>query len=107
MMIAKATYRIAMFHVGSKNIYLQGLNEEYGGASFTFGCSWSMYWDGCKYGKSSPARDVNKFRLSKDADAKEESAIAEACHRLADDISPIYKQLAPESYRNMTGTVCL
>ena len=83
--------------------FLQGLNEEYGGASFTFGCSWSMYFDGCKYGKGGLSRDINKFRLAKEADAKEESVVAEAVHRLADDISPMYKKFAPESYRNMTG----
>jgi len=29
--------------------------------------------------------------------------VAEAVHRLADDISPMYKKFAPESYRNMTA----
>ena len=87
----------------SNLLFLQGLNEEYGGASFTFGCSWSMYFDGCKYGKGGLSRDINKFRLAKEADAKEESVVAEAVHRLADDISPMYKKYAPESYRNMTG----
>ena len=62
-----------------------------------------MYFDGCKYGKGGLSRDINKFRLAKEADAKEESVVAEAVHRLADDISPMYKKFAPESYRNMTG----
>ena len=83
---------------------LQGLNEEYDGASYTFGCSWSMYFDGCKYGKGGiKSNNINKFRLAKEADDKEESDVAENMHRLADIISPLYKRVAPKSYQNMTG----
>ena len=82
---------------------LQGLNEEYDGASYTFGCSWSMYFDGCKYGKGGLNSNINKFRLAKEADDKEESDVAENMHRLADIISPLYKRVAPKSYQNMTA----
>ena len=82
---------------------MQGLNDEWSGASYTFGCSWSMYFDGCKYGKGGLNTNINKFRLSTTADRKEESEVAEAMHRLADDITPLYAKVAPQSYANMTG----
>ena len=62
-----------------------------------------MYFDGCKYGKGGNNSHINKFRLAKEADDKEESDVAENMHRLADIISPLYKRVAPKSYQNMTG----
>ena len=64
-----------------KTCACQGLNEEYGGASYTFGCSWAVYHDGCKFGKGDRNRNINKFRLSKTADMEEESEVGEAMHR--------------------------
>ncbi|XP_047521405.1 DNA N6-methyl adenine demethylase isoform X2 [Pieris napi] len=72
----------------------QGLDPEACGASYSFGCSWSMYYNGCKYARS---KTVRKFRLSVKT---EESEIEERMHVLATLLSPLYMNLAPKSFEN-------
>lgn len=73
---------------------LVGLDSESAGASFSFGCSWSMYYNGCKYARS---KTVRKFRLSV---KNEEAEIEEHMNVLATILSPLYVAVAPKAYEN-------
>jgi len=78
-----------------KTCACQGIDLAFNGASYTFGCSWTMYHNICKFCRSS---DVHKFKLT---DYSAEGDLAKICEEMTAQVTPIYYNLAPDSCNNM------
>ena len=94
-----------------KTCACQGLDQEMNGASFTFGCSWSMYFKGCKFGRSSDPDAVRKFKMD-DQKTKEyvnvdknqlENELEQVLGKMATGLSQPFEVIAPDAYKNMTA----
>ncbi|OXA37668.1 DNA N6-methyl adenine demethylase-like [Folsomia candida] len=72
----------------------QGVDPDTCGAAYSFGCAWSMFFNGCKYARS---RNVRKFRLTEE---HEESELEEKVQHLATHLAPLYERVAQDSYTN-------
>ena len=86
----------------TKNCTCQGLDDSMSGASFSFGCSWSMYFNGCKFGKYGFRPDIKKLKLNNLATEHDEDRIETTLQLLATYISPLFKKIVPIAYKNMT-----
>ena len=64
---------------------------------FSYGCAWSVYFDGCKYGKGG-MNDINKFRMQTSAPTNVSQEIGTSINHLATLMGPLTQQLTPKCY---------
>uniref|UniRef100_A0A8C9QIJ5 Methylcytosine dioxygenase TET n=1 Tax=Spermophilus dauricus TaxID=99837 RepID=A0A8C9QIJ5_SPEDA len=109
----------------NRNCICQGTDPKTCGASYSYGCSWSMYFNGCKFGRSpnprrfridpsSPRHNlydrITKGRNARRRLKKPERVCPEhkamvskeisILQGLATELAPLYKQMVPEAYKN-------
>lgn len=75
-----------------RNCACQGWDVNRRGASFSFGCSWSVYYDGCKFARSKRAR---KFRVREES---LEEVVESKLQALSQHIGPLFKLMAPAAH---------
>lgn len=80
----------------SKQCACQGSDPTTCGASFSFGCAWIMYHNGCKFARSKTPR---KFRMH---NQEKEDFMDHLLQDLATQVAHSYKLLAPEAFENQT-----
>ena len=71
------------------------------GASYSFGCSWTMFGNVCKFCRSKPGNVVRKFKLTNKRNETVEVHLSNICEELTNCVAPVYAKLAPDSFKNM------
>ena len=100
MYIGKANARQCETNT-KKTCLCQGTDNTSSGASVTLGCSWCMYYDGCKYGKGG-MNEVKKFKLDKKGLELEERNLENTVNNLADQVGNLFEAVVPQAFKNMT-----
>ncbi|XP_015356049.2 methylcytosine dioxygenase TET1 isoform X5 [Marmota marmota marmota] len=85
----------------NRNCICQGTDPKTCGASYSYGCSWSMYFNGCKFGRSPNPR---RFRIDPSC-PRHEQFFEGILQGLATELAPLYKQMVPEAYKNQVCTL--
>jgi len=80
-----------------KTCACQGLTD-FPGASYTYGCSWSMYQNCCKFSRSQKEL-VRKYRTTNE---EVEDDLEQALEDVTDQVAAWHEMMSPDSFRNMT-----